>query len=376
MTDDQFAAIQVGDGYFWILHPNYDNPDDPVFGLTDEDAKLNINTAAFDQLMALPGMTDDIAAAIVDWRDEDNTPSNGGAESDYYLSLPDPYYAKNDNFENVDELLMVRGMTRQYLYGDGTAPPLGTPFGSVVTNSMSTDPQLARGIFDLLTVYSRSPAAPQNGSQINLRRVSSSDRDGLRRLMQRANFSATRISEIMSRLQQRYSDLFDFYLGVKLKQDEYEKIMTGFNVGTPPTSGRININTAPREVLACLGLDSDDIDKLLQQRSSHTSDKSMVWVADVLGSKIVGKGIANQITGQSYQYSADIVAASGNGRSFKRVRVVVDMRSGAPQIVFRRDITNRGWPMDPQVLASLRAGQGPGSSAVGPGGSFSGSMSR
>jgi len=34
--------------------------------------------------------------------------------------------------------------------------------------------------------------------------------------------------------------------------------------------------------------------------------------------------------------------------------------AGASQIVFRRDLTDRGWPMDSQILASIRAGQGPG----------------
>ena len=50
------------------------------------------------------------------------------------------------------------------------------------------------------------------------------------------------------------------------------------------------------------------------------------------------------------------VAATGNGRAFKRVRIVV--RAGAtPVIVYRRDISDRGWPMDPGVLASLKRGQ-------------------
>ena len=35
------------------------------------------------------------------------------------------------------------------------------------------------------------------------------------------------------------------------------------------------------------------------------------------------------------------------------MRVVVDMRTGTPQIVYRRDLTEQGWPMDRQILAFL-----------------------
>jgi len=38
---------------------------------------------------------------------------------------------------------------------------------------------------------------------------------------------------------------------------------------------------------------------------------------------------------------------------------VVDASSGTPQIVYRRDLSDAGWPLDPSVLESLRSGQGP-----------------
>jgi hypothetical protein len=85
------------------------------------------------------------------------------------------------------------------------------------------------------------------------------------------------------------------------------------------------------------------------------------WVIEALQRKAIGLG--NLITTTTNQYSADILAASANGRAFKRVRIVVDASGTTPQIIYRREITDRGWPLDPQILASLRAGQGPG--AVG-----------
>ncbi len=65
------------------------------------------------------------------------------------------------------------------------------------------------------------------------------------------------------------------------------------------------------------------------------------------------------ITGTSFQYSADIVAVSGDGRSFKRVRIVVDARTQPAKIVYRKDLTDLGWPLPPDVRTELRPGAPP-----------------
>ena len=62
-------------------------------------------------------MTDEIADAILDWMDDDDDTRSNGAEADYYLSLAQPYQPANRPFRNLDELLMVRGVTRELLYG-------------------------------------------------------------------------------------------------------------------------------------------------------------------------------------------------------------------------------------------------------------------
>jgi general secretion pathway protein K len=91
----------------------------------DEDRKINLNRlvlpngnapdeqrlAVFRKLLANLDIDPSIADAVVDWIDNDDTPRVGGAESSYYLSLPYPYRAKNDLFDTLDELRLVRGMT-------------------------------------------------------------------------------------------------------------------------------------------------------------------------------------------------------------------------------------------------------------------------
>lgn len=118
------------------------------FGLQDESARLNVNTLtvleentealsglltlvgseesedgatsdniAVTLLLALPGMTEDIAEAILDWLDEDEEPRDFGAELEYYSTLPTPYEPNNGPVQSVEELLLVRGVTPTLLFG-------------------------------------------------------------------------------------------------------------------------------------------------------------------------------------------------------------------------------------------------------------------
>ncbi|MCS7185934.1 MAG: type II secretion system protein GspK [Armatimonadota bacterium] len=126
--------------------------DDGVFivRVTDETGKLNINTADRDTLVAfftqITGdsvQAEEIADAIIDWRDSDDEPELLGAESDYYLNLEQPYYAKNAPFDSPFELLLVRGITREIFYGDSD---LGIP-----------------PLTELVTAYSAVPNVDENG---------------------------------------------------------------------------------------------------------------------------------------------------------------------------------------------------------------------
>jgi general secretion pathway protein K len=67
---------------------------------------------------------DTIVDSILDWKDADDLTRLHGAESDYYMSLPNPYKAKNANFDNLEELLLVKGMTSEILYGNEEKPGL------------------------------------------------------------------------------------------------------------------------------------------------------------------------------------------------------------------------------------------------------------
>lgn len=96
------------------------------FGLLDESSKLNLNMLVSQvedeetlqqSLLQLPGMTQEIIDAIRDWIDADDEPSELGAEITYYGALEEPYKPRNGPLQSVDELLLVRGISADLLYG-------------------------------------------------------------------------------------------------------------------------------------------------------------------------------------------------------------------------------------------------------------------
>jgi competence ComEA-like helix-hairpin-helix protein len=89
-----------------------------IYGVSDEESRLNVNVATLDQLMKIYGMLPEIAAAIVDWRDSDSNVTPNGAEAEYYSALRPPYLPRNGPFQTPRELLMVRGVSRELFMGE------------------------------------------------------------------------------------------------------------------------------------------------------------------------------------------------------------------------------------------------------------------
>jgi type II secretory pathway component PulK len=95
------------------------------YDISDEDGKININTATPQQLREIlenSGARDDsevstIVDSILDWRDTDDLHRLNGAEEDYYRSLDRPYSCKDGNFDVLEELLLVKGMKPEIFYG-------------------------------------------------------------------------------------------------------------------------------------------------------------------------------------------------------------------------------------------------------------------
>lgn len=115
-----------------IFNPDEDKPERRgdlgrgsfEYTITDDDGKLNLNTASASQLRYVflgSGVdTDDvdtIVDSILDWIDKNDLHRLNGAEEDYYRSLDRPYSCKDGFFSTVGELLMVKGMKPEILFG-------------------------------------------------------------------------------------------------------------------------------------------------------------------------------------------------------------------------------------------------------------------
>ena len=135
-------------------------------------------------LMALPSMTEDVADAILDFIDADDTPREFGAEREYYTSLPIPYAPSNGPLQSIEQLLLVRGVTPSLLFGldqnrNGVLEPsesaAGIQSGSGMGNSATTPtdsttaelPDLGWAIY--LTLYSKEKNVAGDGTpRINI----------------------------------------------------------------------------------------------------------------------------------------------------------------------------------------------------------------
>jgi len=360
-ADMPSQGVQVGDGAFWIVRPDYEDGREEVYGVVDEACKLNLNTATEEMLSALPGMTPETAAAILDWRDGDSDLTVGGAESEYYLLLPDPYECKNAPLETVEELLLIKLMTRDVLFGEDT-----NRNGSLDENENDadeTDPPdnhdgtLDGGIYDLVTVYTSEANTTASGSQrVDVNRARTRD---LTNVFQKS-VAKERLEDIVrrTRLGRPFQNVLDLYYRTGLTMEEFGPIADELTTQSGRTlRGMINVNTAPKQVLLSLpGLEESDVSSLISSRSADNADRtSFAWVADALPQE-KAVGIGSYLTARSYQFSADLVSVAGNGRAFRRCRVVVDARESPPRVVYRQSLTSLGWPLAPEILLELRAG--------------------
>jgi DNA uptake protein ComE-like DNA-binding protein len=115
----EFRDIPFSRGTFSVIRRG--RPDEGggiIYGVSDEESRLNVNTATAEELANLQNMTPDVATAIVNWRGGDTT--TRAAEVQYYQGLQPPYQPRLGPYQTLRELLMVRGVTPDDLLGSDT----------------------------------------------------------------------------------------------------------------------------------------------------------------------------------------------------------------------------------------------------------------
>jgi len=150
LADISLDHVQLGRGKFSVK-------------ITDLERKVNINFAnreiiqqALDSMSVELFTASTILDSIEDWRDPNTSPHVNGAESDYYLNLPQPYIAKDGPLDDVSELLLVRGVTSEIYWGPGRTNRAAQPVQSSSPGGTGNlDEGYSSGLVDLFNTIGR-----------------------------------------------------------------------------------------------------------------------------------------------------------------------------------------------------------------------------
>lgn len=121
-VEETFKQVNFSGGVFDIGFAADEDETVRIYGFSDEERRLNLNALnennfkIFSQLlMSLDysqTVSDQIAINIVDWQDEDHMMLGSTADEEtQYLENSLSYKVKNRDFESMEELLLVYGMT-------------------------------------------------------------------------------------------------------------------------------------------------------------------------------------------------------------------------------------------------------------------------
>ncbi len=193
-----YEAGPHGVGRFTVVAPAMDSDGRLAgirYGLEDESTKLNLNTvleadkklgknAGRRMLMALPGMTEDVADAILDWIDLDDEPRDYGAEIESYAALSPAYATKNGPLDTLEELLLVRGVTPSLLFGIDTnrnhLVDRAESAGTMIVDAGNSEGTMEFGWAAYLTIHGRGQEPnlrPDGQPKIDIAREAASEED-------------------------------------------------------------------------------------------------------------------------------------------------------------------------------------------------------
>ncbi|MBE0536053.1 MAG: general secretion pathway protein GspK [Phycisphaerae bacterium] len=301
--------------------------------IVDEAGKLNLNTATQEQLMYLPDMTPDIADGILDWRDGDDDVRESGAESGYYLNLPYGYEARNAGFKTVRELLRVRGVTPGLFYGDRT---LGQPLSD-----------LNRGWIHYVTCYSYDLNRDADGNaRININSASESQlTEGLgisqpqaRWIVENRTFNS--IADLLTDNSTAEPTSAAGNQAQPLDVQTYYEIVDKVTVSDEAIiAGRVNINTACREVLAAL-LEGDDqvaLDIIAYRQGLGQSMTSLGELKNIESmTPEMARRVMGSLTTRSNVYTVYSTATADATRITRKVEAVVDRDKSPAEVLYFR----------------------------------------
>lgn len=420
VVDDPLAAFR---GRFTLLAPDLttDGKYSGVrYGVENESARLNLNSVlladnlgengARNLLMTLPGMTEPIADAILDWIDSDEQQRILGAERDYYSSLAAPYAPRNGPLHSIEELLLVRDVTPALLFGAdlnrnsivdgneeiyammdsadnsggllnrGWAAYLtldsaesnvrsdGQPKIDVNSNDLQALHDQLKAVLDeemanfIIAYRQGGPHAGQGGTEAVKSASSISinfQTPGRVRLSTILDLVGTRTSivpEGESSQQVVVETPFPNQPGAMMSY--LPKLMENLTVNPSPTiPGRLNINQAPRRLLEGVpGLQPNVVDQIIATRdvqlTPNRPDQAYeTWLLTMGIVKLEEmKKLMPFVTAGGNVYRTQVVGYFDEGGPASRIEVVVDATQTPPVVKRRRELADLGPGYPPDVL--------------------------
>jgi type II secretory pathway component PulK len=275
-------------------------------GPSDAHAKININRMTRDQLLVLePFMTEDVADSILDWIDSDDDPNPMGAETPYYLSLPNSYVARNGPMKSIAELELVAGVDPRDVRGEdwnlnGLLDP-NEDDGDASWPPDNADGVLDRGWSGILTAESTDGGMGASGQpRLDLKTASESDiadrikADSTQAKAIAAYLDANASATMADFIRQNLSRLARTQSGgsttpvQNLSKEQLALLVDECSIGAGAGTsqpGKLNINTCAAETLQYLPEISPELaDAIVSERSARADGfASVMDLMDVPG---------------------------------------------------------------------------------------------
>lgn len=329
--------------------------------LTDPNVPTQLRDNLRSALSALPGMSSEIAAAIVDWGDADDTPDDqGGAErtDSAYQGAVVPFSPRNSPFETIDELRLVRGVTDTLFFGEDLNTNGRLDAGEDVNGNGKLDP----GLREVITLNSIEKPPPQvensrgDPSIINL----INDRERRPRIfadvfLNRALQVANDVNDVATNLGGPFRNRLHFLSLNNFTDEEIAALWPRIS-GPEGRYGLVDAWSCNETVLVAL-VGADIAGRIMSARPT-SMPTSPAWLVRALGSADAPTA-GMVLTSGSFQFRADIVAISGDGAGWVRLEAHIDCATGYPRVTALRSADALGWPFPGVSREKLRRAGGP-----------------
>lgn len=295
---------------------------------------LNANSITLEQWERI-GLEPDTIDAILDWREEGFQPRPQGAKDEFYNGLATPYNTKLRDFDLIDELLLVRGMTPAILY----RPLENTTNNSLVSGSTDVQPAL----YDLLTVDSAAPNVRADGSaRINANNAT------VQQLTQ-AGMPQNIATAVVAQRNTvgTFQNLGQVIATPGMTLPAAQIVLDALTITAEPIAyGKLNLNSVSEAVLQTFpDLTTDVIASIISRQGTYASVGELATVAGVTVQNLVTIADAFTVGSQAF-----VVRVLGSYSSTQvALEAVIVIEDGRPRIKkiqpcpFVDPITKWGW---------------------------------